>query len=114
MSATFKVTGLNKFVRSVSQKPVQVQKAVDQELNRSSLRVERRAKKYAAWDTGWMSNTIYSSFVSTLLYEIVSPADYSIYIEEGTRYMMAQPFMRPALKEEEPILFRNLRKIVGA
>ena len=59
-----------------------------------------------------MSNNIYSGSTGVLLYEVVSPANYSIFVELGTRYMAAQPFIYPALEEEYWQLMRNLNKIV--
>ena len=112
MKVKYDVKGLNQFVNQVKQKPVKVKRAVDKELNRSALRVERKAKIYAAWDTGFMSNNIYSGSTGVLLYEVVSPANYSIFVELGTRYMAAQPFIYPALEEEYWQLMRNLNKIV--
>lgn len=112
MKVKYNVKGLSKFTRNVMKKPAQLQQAVDSELNRSSLRVERRAKKYAPWDSGWMSNNIYSINAGLLLYEVISPVHYSIYVELGTRYMAAQPFMYPALEDEYWILMRRLNKIV--
>ncbi|WP_288395061.1 HK97 gp10 family phage protein [uncultured Vagococcus sp.] len=112
MSKTVKIKGLNAYIRNVNKQPALVQKAVDQEINRSALRVERNAKKLAAWDTGWLSNNIYSTMVSLAKAEVMSPADYSIYIEEGTRYMAAQPFLFPALKADYEVLMRNLNKIM--
>lgn len=107
-----KIIGMNAYTRSVKNKSKQVQQAVDQEINRSALRVERRAKQLAAWDTGWMSNNIYSMMTGLAQAEVISPADYSIYVEKGTRYQMAQPFVFPALKAEQPLLMKNLNKLM--
>lgn len=112
MRVKYDVKGLDKFIRNVQRKPAEMQQAVDAELNRSALRVEMRAKKYAPWDTGWLSNTIYSGMMQFLLYEIVAPADYAIYVELGTRYMPAQPFLYPALEEEYWVLMKRLNKLV--
>lgn len=106
---TYKIKGLDTFLRNVGKKPKEAQKAVDQVLNRSSLRVERGAKFYAPWDTGWMSNTIYSAPVALMSYKVVSPAHYSMYVELGTRKMAAQPFMMPALEAEYPKLTGELQ-----
>jgi hypothetical protein len=70
--------GLNKFLRQVRKKPKQVETQVDQELARSSLRVERGSKMLAPWDTGWMSNNIYSDKEGKLRFRVVSPANYSV------------------------------------
>lgn len=112
MKATYNVKGLNKFIRSVKHKPAEVKRAVDRELNLSALRVERKAKINAPWDTGWMSNNIYSIKVGDLSWQIISPVYYSIYVELGTRNMAAQPFMYPALEEEYWVLMRRLNRIV--
>lgn len=112
MKVTYRMKGMNKFYRQVQQTNQRTQKAVQRELALSSLRVESKAKQLAAWDTGWMSMSIYSGMVNLWLYEIVSPVEYSIFIELGTGRMAAQPFMYPALQEEYWLLMRRLSKIM--
>lgn len=112
MSVNYRVKGLDKFIRNVEHKSDETQKKVDRELNLSSLRVERRAKVNAPWDTGWMANNIYSTKEGELSYVVVSPVGYSVFIELGTRFMIAQPFLYPALQKENQILLKRLSKIV--
>lgn len=112
MSKTVKFVGIDKFNRAVIQQSAKMQQAVSQEIQRSILRVEKRAKELAPWDTGFLSNSIYSVMGALLLGKIISPADYSIYIEEGTRKMAAQPFLYPAVKMEYVVFMKNLNKIV--
>jgi len=112
MRVNYRMKGLNKFLRQVRKKPKQVETQVDQELARSSLRVERDSKMLAPWDTGWMSNNIYSDKEGNLRFRVVSPAHYSIYVELGTRNQAAQPFFFIALEDEFPKLMKNLNKIV--
>lgn len=111
MSLTYRVKGLDKFSRETHRKGRQAPIAVDRELNRSSLRVERLAKLYAPWDTGWLSENIYSMQEKMLGYKVISPVFYSIYVELGTRKMAEQPFMEPAMREEYPKLMNNLNKM---
>ncbi|EGP5432015.1 hypothetical protein CUN19_03885 [Enterococcus faecium] len=112
MSKTVKFVGLDKFIRGTIQQSAKMEQAVNQEIQRSILRVEKRAKELAPWDTGFLSNNIYSLMTGTLQGKIISPADYSIYIEEGTRKMAAQPFLYPAVKMEYAVFMKNLNKIV--
>lgn len=112
MSKTVEIVGLDKYTRGVLQQKKKLEQAAHQEIVRSSLRIEKRAKQLAPWDTGFMSNTIYSMVAHILRAKVISPADYSIYVEEGTRFMAAQPFLFPAVKEEFPIFMRNMQKIV--
>ncbi|MDT2600992.1 HK97 gp10 family phage protein [Enterococcus hulanensis] len=111
MSKTVKIVGLDKFTRNVLQQKGKMEQAIHQEVVRSGMRVEKRAKQLAPFDTGWLSNTIYSFESGRLRTNVVSPAEYSIYVEEGTRYMAAQPFLFPAVKEEFPRFMKNMRKI---
>jgi len=112
MRVNYRMKGLNKFLRQVRKKPKQVETQVDQELARSSLRVERGSKMLAPWDTGWMSTNIYANKEGNLSYQVVSPAEYSIFVERGTRYQAAQPFFFITLESEFPKLMKNLNKIV--
>lgn len=111
MSFSYTVKGLDKFMRKVQNKPREARRAVSAELQRSALRVERKAKMKAAVDTGFMRNGIFVVRVGMLRYKVISPAGYSVYVELGTRKMKAQPFLGPAVKEESEVLFKNLRKM---
>lgn len=112
MSKSVRIKGMRQFIRNVQRKAPQLEKAIDQEIKLSGLRVERTSKKMAPWDTGWMSNNIYASVVGLMQAEVVSPAEYSIFVEMGTRFMFAQPFLFPALKADWPILQKRLTKVV--
>lgn len=111
MSITYRLKGLDKFIRKVEQKPKAVRIAVNQELQRSSLRVEKQAKVLAPVDTGWLRSQIYAEEQRMLHHSVTSPALYSVYLELGTRKMKAQPFMDPALRAERPVLMANLNKM---
>lgn len=112
MSKTVRIKGMNQFIKKCLSNKTGIDQAVGQEVQRSLLRVERKAKMLAPFDTGWLSGSIYSYVVNTLTGEVHSPADYSIYVEEGTRYQMAQPFLFPALKADYPVLMNNLNKLM--
>ena len=62
-----------------------------------------RAKYYAPVDTGFLKANIVTDLSgwSELNTKIHSQAPYSGFVEYGTRFMAAQPFMRPALKDVE-------------
>lgn len=111
MSLSYKMKGLDRFIRQVEQKQKSVKAAVDAELQRSAYRVERQAKILAPVDTGWLRTQIYNEQQKLLHYRVTSPALYSVYLELGTRYMSAQPFLDPALRAEWPVLMANLKKM---
>ena len=112
MSRTVRMVGLNQYIKAVQKKPAQVEQAVDREIKLSSLRIEKKSKQQAPFDTGWLSNNIYANVVRSMVAEVVSPVEYSIFIELGTRFMMAQPFLFPALKADWPLLQKRLNKLM--
>ena len=112
MSRTVRMVGLNQYIKAVQKKPAQVEQAVDREIKLSSLRIEKKSKQQSPFDTGWLSNNIYANVVRSMVAEVVSPVEYSIFIELGTRVMMAQPFLFPALKADWPLLQKRLNKLM--
>lgn len=58
--------------------------------------VESRAKQAAPVDTGHLRASIGTRKLGRLEHEIAASAHYAAYVELGTRYMTAQPFMGPA------------------
>lgn len=112
MSKTVKLVGLDSFTRGLLKQSRKMEQAAHQEIVRSALRVEKRAKQLAPFDTGWLSDNIYFYETGRLKATVVSPVHYSIFVEEGTRYMAAQPFLFPAVKEEFPRFMKNMQKIV--
>lgn len=40
-------------------------------------------------------------------------ADYAMYVEKGTRFMSAQPYMEPAFDEQKQIFLRDLKKAIS-
>lgn len=73
-----------------------------------------RAKYYAPVDTGFLKANIVTdlSGLSELNAKIHSKAPYSGFQEYGTRFMAAQPFMRPALKDIEPQFRKDMENAV--
>lgn len=112
MSKNVRITGLKEFTNAVVRKGPVVDKELDKEIKLSALRVEKNGKQRAPWDTGWLSNNIYANYIGLLQAEVISPANYSIFVEYGTRYMPAQPFLFPALQTDWPLLQKRINKIM--
>lgn len=98
-----------KFLRAAAVVP----RTMPTPLEKCGLLVVRRAKMKAAVDTGHMRSVIamhpagrVGAFMAEM--DVVSHADYSVYVEFGTSKMAAQPFMGPALDESTPEMERIL------
>lgn len=63
--------------------------------------------------TGFLRRSIMGPYLelSGLSGKVRAEADYAGYVEKGTRYMAAQPYMEPALREVEPLFLADLRSI---
>ena len=111
MSVSFKVKGVDRLVRQLAIKSKQARIATDRQLELSSKRIERMAKVKAPVDTGALKNSIFSAKAGNLTYKVTAPQHYAIYVENGTRKLRAQPYLKPALDAERPKLISNLRKL---
>jgi len=66
--------------------------------------MERDAKRYAPVDTGWLRWNIRAKHKRRWSYELrattvgrtVGSDQYAVYVELGTRFTRAQPYLRPA------------------
>lgn len=77
----------------------------------NTLEFEREAKAKAPVDTGFLRRGIQVK-VGNLEGRITSTANYSGYLEYGTRYMRAQPYMRPTYNQIKGQFKTQLKKAV--
>lgn len=101
-----KVTGVDKLVSRLNRK-ANVQKVVADNTNI----LMRKAVSRAPVDTGHLRRSI-TAEVSDNRGVVTSNADYSGYLENGTRYMDAQPFMKPSYNEVLPKFKQELKSVV--
>jgi len=95
----------------------EVNEAIEKEIKISAINIQREAKKICPW----RSNRLRSSIAIQLLgsggrinaAEIGSyHVEYAPYVEFGTRYMKAEPYLRPAYDAEIPKYKANVAKIL--
>ncbi len=112
MKVEFK--GLDKIMRymaKVTQEAVRgdMAKAVRQ----STSECQQHAKDIVPVDTGDLKKSIGITMSDSGLTGMVEPTmHYRTYVEYGTRFMAAQPYMRPSFSRQEPIFKKDMDKIV--
>jgi len=75
------------------------------------LLVETDAKLLSPVDTGYNRASIHAERASNgLSGRVVAEAAYAIHLEEGTKYMRAQPFLGPALQKNRQAFVNAIRK----
>lgn len=75
--------------------------------------LQRRAMRTVPVDTGNLERSIGLEVTDGGMTATVKPtAEYAPYVEYGTRFMNAQPYMRPSLEEQGAAFKADLGKLV--
>lgn len=76
-----------------------------------ALNVSRLAKARAPVRTGYLKKSIYARKIGPKAWRVRVGASYGIYVEYGTRYMAAQPYLRPAIRIANKQFRKDLRAV---
>ena len=110
VEVTFDIQGVDEFVQAMQRLDKAMQEQVRRWLYDWAQRVVDEAKRNAPVRTGYLRSKIYA-MAQEWVVEIGAGAAYSYFVEFGTRYMTAHPFLYPAIQEFLPELEIN---IIGA
>lgn len=99
---------LNKGANATSYVLPKVLRKSAADLNRT---MKRRAEFTKGYQTGTTKRSI-GSVVSDNKAEVGARTEYAPYLEHGTRFMAAQPFVKPALDEVAPDFKRMLSELL--
>ena len=125
--AGFKIDGLDKLEKKLKANATleDVKRVVNQNGAELHKKVQEKAdfKGHYEWQqgkgkvfvkaTGTTKRSVTLDISADGLTADVEPeTEYSPYLEYGTRFMEAQPFVRPALDEQAPKFKRDLQKLV--
>jgi HK97 gp10 family phage protein len=111
VNVTFEVEGVNELLRSVEREAAAVQRRVQAVIVRYALRIEELAKRAAPVDTGFLRSSIHT-VLGRLSAEVIAGASYAVFVELGTRFTRAQPFLFPALESVRADFYRELKAAI--
>lgn len=97
------VTGAEEFKAAMNRFDSAMQRQVHEQLSNWAADVKASARQRVPVKTGQLRNSIYSK-ISEWVAEVGAEASYAVFVELGTRYMRARPFVYPAVQEELPRL----------
>jgi HK97 gp10 family phage protein len=100
---TCDIEGIEEFKQAMQQFDSGIQRHVHRLLASWAADVKALAKQLAPVRTGHLRSSIYAK-IQEWVAEIGAEATYAIFIEFGTRYMQAQPYLYPAIQEHLPRL----------
>jgi HK97 gp10 family phage protein len=83
----------------------EVRRELDRALSRGAEATQRTAQSIVPVDTGRLRNSISTSKVGDLAYDVYTDVEYAPYQEYGTRHQPGKAFMRPAYE-------RNRLKVI--
>ncbi len=87
--------------------------AVRDVVKKNGSELQAKAQRNAPVDTGTLKRSIGLEICDNgLTVESEATADYAAYQEYGTRFMKAQPYMRPAFNVQKEQFKRDLSKMV--
>lgn len=109
--ADIKIEGLEELQKALKKNATlnDVKKVVKQ--NGSEL--HKKAQRKVPVDTGTLKRSIGLEFTDGgMTAEVDATAEYGEYVEYGTRFQRAQPYIRPSLEEQERQFKSDMRKLV--
>src|SRR5699024_11491096 len=86
-------------------------------IGKNTIEAQRRMMRNATfvkgYQTGFTKRSIYFNLLPLELVGEVGPgSEHSVYLEYGTRYMDAQPFVVPTRNEQAPIFLRDMKNLI--
>ena len=95
------------FARMIKDAPEMMEAIVED----VALRVDKEAKKNCPVDTGNLRGSI-TVDINGVEAEVGTNVEYAPFVEYGTRFMDAQPFVQPALEEQSAKFKSDMQKLV--
>ena len=92
--------------------PNKMTEAINAILERTLQTVETKAKQYVPVRTGHLKSMIYSVMYGDKVGAVLADTEYAFFVEEGTRFMRAKPYLRPAWYNSLPEVYAMLRLIL--
>lgn len=98
MNVVIQVHGVQKTRRELEAYPRRIQRDLQEVLDIYAFLIQRQAQVLAPVDTGFLRNNIFVEEDGDWARLIVATAEYAIFVEYGTRFVPAQPFLAPAAR----------------
>jgi HK97 gp10 family phage protein len=97
------IEGVEQFQVAMAKLDSGMQRHVHRQLASWAADVKALARRIVPVRTGYLRSTIYAK-IQEWIAEIGAEATYAMFVEFGTRYMRARPYLYPAIREYLPQL----------
>jgi HK97 gp10 family phage protein len=111
----FKIVGLDRVRDALANAPHTIRVVANRVADEEIPKIVTRARELAPVRTGRLRNSIYWRKTGFLGYTVGARVFYAGFVEFGTRFMRARPYLRPAIEEKLPEIREELKDaLVGA
>jgi HK97 gp10 family phage protein len=100
---TYEITGAEEFKAAMERFDSAMQRQVHEQLSNWAAEVKASARQRVPVKTGHLQRSVYAK-ISEWVAEVGAEASYAMFVELGSRYIRARPFLYPAVQEELPRL----------
>ena len=106
-----KIVGMEKLQKKLK-KNVNMED-VKRVVRHNGAEMQEKAQRNAPVDTGTLKRSIGLEITdSGMAAEVEPTADYAPYVELGTRFMEAQPYLKPAFDDQKEKFKKDMKKLV--
>lgn len=110
-SSVIKVIGAEEFTAALATKGLL--KSAKKIVRNNTVEMTAEAKRLAPYETGFLMNSIQmNSEDSGMRGLTTATAEYSAYLEYGTRYQASQPFMAPAYNKQKEQFKKDMDRLM--
>jgi HK97 gp10 family phage protein len=103
VEVSINIEGVEEFKAAMAKLDSGMQRHVHRQLVSWAADVKASARRIVPVRTGYLRSTIYAK-IKEWIAEIGAEATYAMFVEFGTRYMRARPYLYPAIQEHLPRL----------
>jgi HK97 gp10 family phage protein len=103
VKVSLNIEGVEEFQQAIQIFDSAMQRQVHEQLEKWAIEIREYARSLAPVRTGYLRSSIYAK-IEEWVAEIGAEAAYAMFVEFGTRYMQARPYLYPAIQEYLPQL----------
>lgn len=110
---TVKVTGFDKLLAKLDRIPKASEGKVRDQVKRSTINVQREARRNAPVDTGRLRSSIrFKVSDEGFTGQVFSDVEYAAFVEFGTSRIGSRPFLVPAWEDERKVFIEAIARII--
>lgn len=111
--AHFKIKGIAEAMSSIKSLQHIAAPEMVKVVKKNGAELQQKEMRTVPVDTGNLKRSILLSVEDNGMTSTVEPtANYAGYVEYGTRYMDAQPYVRPSYEQQKEIFMKDMKKYV--